>query len=175
MTGFRIAALCLVTLLASPAAQAREALSTDTAAAMLSAATGEDQLRAAYEVCLTLGGKDNSPAEAFAKAGWDAAGDDETGTTEIAGPNEIYVLTWSDGDFCLVQSETVGSGRAAVLLSEVFAATGVTAVPQPDWSECTAFSAGPDGPTVEVTSSGNDPVCASPDNSGVSFQWDTGE
>ncbi|MBJ2150461.1 hypothetical protein [Paracoccus sp. IB05] len=162
--------LLAFTLLLAPVA--RPALAGNTApAAALATAQGEDLLQAAYATCLSLGGAGNQATEAFRAAGWDVETDDEAGFSEIAGPEEIYALTWSDGGYCLVQSETIGSDRAAALLSGVIAAAGQTAVEETGEDGCLSFDLQNDGLRAEVTSSGNDPVCTSADSSGVSFMW----
>lgn len=163
MRGMRSIVLMLGAALATPLAA--------EAAPPLTGATGEDLLKAAYATCLTLGGKGNAATEAFIAAGWEAVTDDEAGYSELSGPDETYALTWADGGYCLVQSETVGSDRAGELLAEVIAAAGQTAVDLTGEDGCLSFALAGGGPGAEVTSSGNDPVCHSADNSGVSFMW----
>lgn len=164
--------LSLLALLLVPFAGAALAQGeSQPGASGLAAARGETLLKAAYETCLTLGGKGDAATEAFAAAGWDVATDDEAGFSEITGPEEISVLTWSDGGYCLVQSEITGSDRAADLLRDVIAASGQTALEQPGAEGCLTFDLAGGGPRAEVTSSGNDPVCTAPDTSGISFMW----
>lgn len=177
MHRFPLALAALLALGTAPAL-AEEAMTPETAAAALKAATGDELLKAAYATCLSLGNSGNDATEAFRLAGWEVDGDAETGFYEGAGPEEIYSLSWNDGGFCLIQSEIVGSERAAELLAAVLAGAGLSTSPAPD-GECGAvILSGPhagSGALVGVTSSGNDPTCVSAGTSGVGFTWDTGE
>ncbi|WP_157971124.1 hypothetical protein [Pseudogemmobacter bohemicus] len=163
MRSLRSTALMLGTVLAMP-------LAAETAPP-LTGATGEELLKAAYATCLLLGAAGNAATEAFVAAGWEAVTNDEAGYSGLTGPDETYAMTWTDGGYCLVQSETIGTDRAGELLAEVIAATGKTAVDLTGEDGCLSFALAGGGPGAEVTSSGNDPVCRSADNSGVSFMW----
>ncbi|NPD14082.1 hypothetical protein HOY34_02575 [Xinfangfangia sp. D13-10-4-6] len=171
-----LSAVLALVLLAAPVS-ADEAAGAEQASARLATASGEGLLQAAYATCLELGNKADAATEAFRKAGWSVEGDAETGFYESAGPEDLFALTWADGGFCLIQSETIGSARAAELLAGVLAEAGLTAAPSAAEAggECPTLALAQIGAMVEVTSSGNDPVCVSSDNSGVSFTWATEE
>ncbi|MCU0801038.1 MAG: hypothetical protein MUD11_04560 [Rhodobacteraceae bacterium] len=126
---------------------------------------------AAIAACMLGQGDAAKTAALFTDAGWTLTADAEMGLNQIASPHaSLSVLAATDGSFCAVDSMETGTDVAASLLLQTvsFAGLGTSVAPGP--GACTSLQVTP-AIAVEVTSSGQDPVCDDPTNSAVRFYF----
>lgn len=164
-------AALLGALLAAPAlAQDRAGL--DPLLAGFASQSGEERLAAAYAACLAGDGDTAATDALFTAAGWERVVEPEMGTVEFTSPDRsLYAMIWDADGFCMVLDEATGTDAARAVLDRVIAAAGYASEPvaEPDFCPLLQLKR---GLRVELTSSGNDPVCDSADTSGTRFQWE---
>lgn len=126
---------------------------------------------AAMAACLLGQGDAAATSALFTDAGWTLTADTEMGLNSIASQHEgLYVLAATDGSFCAAYSEETGTDVATSLLMQLVAFTGLGTAVAPGTSECTSLQLTP-AIGIEVTSSGNDPVCEDAGTSQVRFTF----
>jgi hypothetical protein len=126
---------------------------------------------AAMAACLLGQGDAAATSALFTDAGWTLTAETEMGLNSIASQHEgLYVLAAADGNFCAAYSEETGTDVATSLLMQLVAFTGLGTAVAPGTSECTSLQLTP-AIGIEVTSSGNDPVCEDAGTSQVRFTF----
>jgi hypothetical protein len=117
--------------------------------------------------CYRGHGDAEKTAAFFTEAGWSREDDSEMGLTYFASPAaDLGVTMAADGSFCEVASETRGTDLALSAFVPVLAAAGLSYDTADTDIGCAAFLPEP-GVRVEITSTGQDPVCASETTSAV--------
>lgn len=147
-------------------------------AAMLQHMTGDldkgdtpKTLRAAYAACMLGAGDLEATAGIFTDAGWAREDDPEMGLTSLAPPGaEPAILMASDGSFCDVATETLGTDTALSTLQILSGVAGVAPESVDVPTGCLAFRLG--STLAEISSTGNDPVCQSETTSAVRFTFE---
>lgn len=126
---------------------------------------------AAIAACILGKGDAKATEKLFTTGGWAATRDDEMGEIDLASPaSDLYGMIATDGGFCQVSSEAIGTGPVMDAVTAVLAATSDAATTVKDVTGCTAFVP-MKGVQVAVTSSGNDPTCASDTSSAVRVEF----
>lgn len=161
-------ALLLACLAAPAAAQDRAML--EHLLRDLDDATDPKALRAATAACILGEGNADAIAAYFTEAGWTRSDDTEMGMTSLSAPaGSVGVSLYDDGRICDVASEGWGTDTALGALQIASGVAGLGLETLPD-SECTALRLTP-SVTVEVTSTGQDPVCFSENTSALRFTY----
>lgn len=173
-----IRATTLALVVTLPVAAPAMALDLFMAEATLGALSDSDPSRAygaALAACLVGQGDAARTAALFTDAGWTLTADDEMGLNQIASTHDaLYVLAASDGNFCAVYAEDTGTDVAAAQMMLLVAGTGLGTSVAPGTSDCTSVQLTP-AIGIEVTSSGNDPVCDDEATSSVRFTFGPGQ
>lgn len=158
----------LVAMALPAMAQDHSALA-DAAMAGLASENADQRLAGAYAACLGGDGDTEDTVSFFTEAGWTRSDEPDMGIIQVLADDgtDLYAWVSMDGSFCAVWSESIGTQIAAALLDGVLSVGDVTAEPGMIEGACSAYSTG--DTVIEVTSSGNDPVCYSDDSSGVRF------
>jgi hypothetical protein len=130
---------------------------------------------AALAACLVGQGDAAKTAALFTEAGWTLTADADMGLNQIASTHDaLYVLAATDGSFCAVYAEDTGTDIAAAQMMQLVAGTGLGTSVAPGTSDCTSVQLTP-AIGIEVTSSGNDPVCEDAGTSSVRFTFGPGQ
>jgi hypothetical protein len=131
--------------------------------------------RSATAACLLGKGDPAATVARFTEAGWTVTEDADMGLTQIASadPN-TYVLMATDGSFCAAYSETLGTDSGIANVQIVGGAGGFSMASVDNPMGCIAFQLAPEV-QVEITSSGNDPVCTDAATSSVRFTFGPGQ
>ena len=130
--------------------------------------------RGAIAACLAGRGDVEKTAAFFTEAGWTRNDETEMGTVDYVGPDQsLYVLQADDGSFCAAYSETQGSDTAIGNIQIVGGAGGFSFDHALSEGGCDSYALAP-GVSVEITSSGNDPVCSDSATSSVRFTFGPG-
>ena len=173
-----IRAATLALLAALPVAAPAMALDLFMAESSLGALTDSDPTRAygaALAACLVGQGDAGRTASLFTDAGWTLTTDTDMGMNQIASTHSaLYVLAAIDGSFCAVYAEDTGTEIAATQMMQLVASTGLGTSVAPGTSDCTSVQLTP-AIGIEVTSSGNDPVCDDDATSSVRFTFGPGQ
>lgn len=125
----------------------------------------------AVVACWRGAGDADLTAALFAEGGWTADHDTEMGLIFLASPaGDLAATLADDGSFCEVASERRGTSQASQVLVPMLAAAGLSLQSGNGPSGCQAFMPKP-GVTVEITSTGQDPVCASDTTSAIRMNF----
>ncbi len=118
----------------------------------------------------TVGQGGRQTAEYLADAGWNGDADDEMGLGWLypATTEDPFITVAIDGSFCQIESASIGTETAATRLRAYLDQAGQGFDPDKDENGCTRFDLGK-GYAVTLTSGGDDPTCASDDNSALRF------
>jgi hypothetical protein len=166
------AALCV--LLAAPAL-AQEWSTVEFMARDLKKDDATKAYRGAVAACLAGQGDVEKTAAFFTEAGWTRTDEAEMGTIDYTGPDDsLYVLQAADGSFCAAYSESQGTDAAIANVQIVGGAGGFGFDSAASAMGCIAFRLAP-AIAVEITSSGNDPVCSDAATSQVRFTFGAAE
>jgi hypothetical protein len=126
---------------------------------------------AALAACLVGQGDAARTAALFTDAGWTLTADADMGLNQITSSHDaLYVLAATDGSFCAVYAEDTGTDVAAAQMMLLVASTGLGTSVGPGASDCISVQLTP-AIGIEVTSSGNDPVCEDAATSQVRFTF----
>ncbi len=165
-----IRAAALIACLATPA-MAQDAAMLNHFAGSLNKPTETKVLSAAAAACLLGNGKTEDIAARFTDAGWTREDDTEMGVTSLTpAEGNVYVSLYNDGKICDVASEAWGTEKAISALQVVAGGSGLSLNSVDNPSECDTYALS-DTITVEITSSGNDPVCYSDTTSTLRFTF----
>jgi hypothetical protein len=136
-------------------------------------------LRQGIEACVLGEGALGPTSSMLAMNGWVPDFEGEEGVFGFlpgGGPEDTYLYMSATGEFCHVESLVIGSDAARAeleaFLGESEAGIMVTGTGTGQ-IDCPALILS-NGVTAEVSSAGNDPVCQSPDNSGLRFTYSAG-
>jgi hypothetical protein len=122
---------------------------------------------AGIAACILGKGDAKATEKLFTTGGWTATRDEEMGVIDLMSPaGDLYGMIATDGGFCQVSSEAIGTGPVMDAVVGVLSATSDSATTVKDVIGCTAFVP-MKGIEVGVSSSGNDPVCQSDTTSAV--------
>lgn len=131
------------------------------------------RLNGAVAACLAGEGDQYLTTSWFEDHGWKPRVDADMGIVEMTKPGADKMFAWvaEDGSSCRVWSEEIGTAAVKILLKDLMLAARIRAEKTTGESGCSGLTlvAGNVGYAVEVTSSGNDPVCDAEDNSAVHF------
>jgi hypothetical protein len=173
-----IRATTLALMIALPVAAPVMALDLFMAESSLRTLNDSDPSRAygaALAACLVGQGDPSRTAALFTDAGWTLTEETEMGLNQIASSHAaLYVLAAVDGNFCAVYAEDSGTDVAAAQMMLLVASTGLGTSVAPGTSDCTSVQLTP-AIAIEVTSSGNDPVCEDAATSSVRFTFGPGQ
>jgi hypothetical protein len=126
---------------------------------------------AAIAACLVGQGDAARTAALFTDAGWTLTSDTDMGLNQITSSHAaLSVLAATDGSFCAVYAEDTGTEIATAQMMLLVASTGLGTSVAPGTSDCTSVQLTP-VIGIEVTSSGNDPVCEDAATSQVRFTF----
>jgi hypothetical protein len=173
-----IRATTLALMIALPVAAPLMALDLFMAESSLRTLNDSDPSRAygaALAACLVGQGDAARTAALFTDAGWTLTEETEMGLNQIASTHAaLYVLAAVDGNFCAVYAEDTGTDIAAAQMMVLVTSTGLGTSVAPGASDCTSVQLTP-AIGIEVTSSGNDPVCEDAATSSVRFTFGPGQ
>lgn len=159
----RLPALVLLTFLAAPALAQDE--------------RPPYQMLEGIEACLMGAGEVPATSAIFTKAGWTVDAEFEVGAVDFRpGLGQDTFAFMSDAiDYCHVESMALGTDAAAGMLELFLAENGltVTGTGASEFLGCPTQTLS-NGVVVEVTSAGNDPVCADGGTSGLRFLFTAG-
>lgn len=131
------------------------------------------RLNGALAACLAGEGDQYLASSWFEEHGWLPRVDTDMGIVEMVHPANADLYAWlaEDGSACQVWAEDVGTQDAFDILNELAEAAGLPAEKAEGEVGCPALTllAGNVGYLVEVTSSGNDPVCIDVNTSRINF------
>lgn len=172
----RAAILALLSTL--PVAAPAMALDLFMAESSLRTLNDSDPTRAygaALAACLVGQGDAARTAALFTDAGWALTAETEMGLNQFTSSHAaLYVLAAIDGSFCAVYAEDTGTDIAAAQMMQLVASTGLGTSVMPGTSDCVSVQLTP-AIGIEVTSSGNDPVCDDAATSSVRFTFGPGQ
>ena len=138
-------------------------------------ANESDFLREGIEGCYaTVGEAAPGPHDLMSESfGWEGDTDPEMGLGFLYPPadSQVFITVALDGSFCQVESATIGSESAANRLRGELDRFGDAPEYGKDDMGCTRLDLG-DGYAVTITSGGNDPTCASDENSALRFTYE---
>lgn len=155
MRHLRIRSLILAALLATPAV----AQNLDALMAALPTAEGQDGQLAALAACITGKGDPEATAAIFTAAGWTRNDDTEMGVIDLLSPTPgISATLFADGGSCEVASGSIGTPTANGTVSKL-AIQGQIMMGIAEGYDCGGMTLG--DAVVEITSTGQDPTCAS--------------
>lgn len=155
MRYLRIRSLILAVLLATPAA----AQNLDALMAGLPTAEGQDGQMAALAACIAGKGDAEATAALFTGAGWGRDDDTEMGLVYLTAPTPgLSAMVNADGGYCEVASGSLGTPNAVGTVSKL-AIMGQLPMAIAYEPECGGMTLG--DALVEITSTGQDPECAS--------------
>ncbi|MEO8241745.1 MAG: hypothetical protein ABI832_05490 [bacterium] len=165
-----IRAAALLAFLAGPA-MAQDTAMLNQFARGLNKPAKLNAFSAAAAACLLGNGKTDDTAARFTKAGWAREDDTEMGVTTLT-PTDggVYVSLYDAGKICDVASEVWGTEKAIGALQVVAGGSGLALQSVDNASTCDTYALS-DQITVEITSSGNDPVCYSETTSTLRFTF----
>ena len=133
-------------------------------------ATNSKVLRGAVAACMLGNGDAEAAATLFTDAGWSRTDDAEMGMVSLTPTQgDATVTLYENGRICDVTSEVWGGATALGALQVSVMLAGFQLVSD-QTSECARFAL-TDMITVDLTSSGQDPVCISESNSNVRFTF----
>lgn len=165
-----IRAALVLTLLATPAFAQSKGMMTSMVK-RLDSATGEKAMRAASAACVLGNGDPEATATLFTSKGWTRSDDAEMGSVSLApADGALWVTLYDQGRICDVTSETIGTKDALSVFQALAGTANFPVVTLNLPSGCPAFDVAP-GAFVEITSSGNDPVCQSDTTSTLRFTF----
>jgi hypothetical protein len=165
----RLALMAAAALLPLPALAADADLAAISHDLALKAESGG--YAAAIAACILGKGDPKATERLFTTGGWAASRDDEMGEIDLTSPaNDLTAMIATDGGFCQVSSEAIGTGPVMDAVTAVLAATSDSATTVKDVIGCTAFVP-MKGLQVGVSSSGNDPTCQSDTTSAVRVEF----
>lgn len=131
------------------------------------------RLNGALAACLAGEGDQYLASSWFEDHGWLPRVDSDMGIVEMTNTahDDLYAWIAEDGSVCQVWAEDVGTQDAMDILKELAEAAGMPVSNATGEVGCQALTvvAGTVGYLVEVTSSGNDPVCVDVNTSRVNF------
>ncbi len=131
--------------------------------------TNSKVLRAAAAACMLGDGQVDAIAAPLVAAGWTRSDDDEMGMVALyPATGSVGVSLYDEGRICDVASEAWGTDIALTAVQIMSAASGLS--PEPMDGECMAFRLTPTF-TVDITSTGQDPVCQSDTTSSLRFTY----
>jgi hypothetical protein len=161
--------LTLSVLLALPVpVLAQDTMMLEFALRDLDDATESTVLRAAGAACILGAGNVDAIATPFTDAGWSREDDADMGIVSLTPPaGDVAVTLYDDGTICEVASEVWGFATALGAL-QILAGTAGLSMDSDQNAECTTIFL-TDSITATVTSTGQDPVCASETNSSIRY------
>jgi hypothetical protein len=155
-----IGSTALVACLAAPVS-AQDAAALQILGRGIDDTMGIPLMSAATAVCLANDGDGAALVAAFETEGWLVTTDAEMGESGMTRDGaDVFVMMFQDGAICDVGSMTLSTGDAISALQTVAGAAGLALEPVTDAMGCDAYQIAP-GITVEITSTGQDPVCQS--------------
>lgn len=129
------------------------------------------RLNGAVAACLAGEGDQYLTTSWFEDHGWKPRVDVDMGIVEMRKPGADNMFAWvaEDGGSYRVWSEEIGTAAVKILLKDLMLAARIRAEKSTGENGCSGLTlvAGNVGYAVEITSSGNDPVCDAADNSAV--------
>ena len=161
--------ISLALLLALPVpAVAQDTMMLEFALGDLDDATDSTVLRAAGAACILGNGEAEATAALFTAAGWSRGDDTEMGIVTLTPPGgNVTVTLYDDGRICDVSSEVWGFATAIGSL-QILAGMSNLRLDADQSQECTVLTL-TDTMTASITSTGQDPVCASETNSSTRY------
>lgn len=167
----RAAILAAAALSAAAPAMALDLFMAESSLRNLDATDPARAHGAAIAACLVGQGDAARTAALFTDAGWTLTADADMGLNQITSSHAaLYVLAATDGSFCAVYAEDTGTEIATAQMMQLIASTGLGTSVAPGTSDCASVQLTP-VIGIEVTSSGNDPVCEDEATSQVRFTF----
>jgi hypothetical protein len=165
-----IRAALVLTLLATPVCAQSTGMMTSMVK-RLDSATGSKLMRASAAACVLGNGDAEATATLFTSKGWTQSNDAEMGIVSLTPADaSLSVTLYDQGRICDVTSETIGTKDALSAFQTLAGTANFPVVILNLPSGCPAFGVAP-GASVEITSSGNDPVCQSDTTSTLRFTF----